>query len=71
MTIDIINNRSNMNILMNMNTFNSNNFGLLSSIYNFVLTFIILKLDCTYLTLDHAASRDDISPHLNLIKVQI
>ena len=40
------------------------------SILILVLTSIILKLAGTYYTSDHATSRDNISRHLNLIKVQ-
>ena len=35
-----------------------------------MLTSIILKLDCTYHTFDHATSRDKVLRQLNLIKVQ-
>ena len=42
-----------------MNTFNSEFFELL-----LVLTSIILKLNCTYHTSDHAASRDSKTRHL-------
>ena len=70
MTIQFMNNRNNMSILMNMNTCNSNTFDLL--FYSiFGAQFFIPKLDCTYHTSDHVASCGNISLHLNLIKVPI
>ena len=70
MTIQFINNRNNMSILMNMNTCNSNNFDLFFY-SNFGAHCFIFKLDCTYHISHHVASRDNISRHLNLIKVPI
>ena len=60
-----------MNILINMNTFKHEHFWITFPILILVLTSIILKLACTYHTFDYATSRDNISRHLNLIKVQI
>ena len=54
-----------------MNTFEHEHFWTTFSILILVLTSIILKLDCTYHTFDHATSRDNISRHLNLLKMQI
>ena len=67
MTVQFVHNRSNMNILMNMNTCNSNNFNPIFS-SNFGAHFLNPEMDCTYHTSDHVASRDNIPRHLKLIK---
>ena len=54
----------------NKNIFKHEHFWTTFSILFLVLTSFILKLDCTYHTFDHATSRDTISRHLNLMKVQ-
>ena len=55
MTIEIINNRNNVNILSNLNTFNANIFKL-HFYFILVLASLIRKLDFTYHTSDRTIS---------------